>query len=183
MKNTFNLLSYISLFLVFISCEKDESKDPLPNLVAGNYVRVNFTNKILNYDDLTNTYFGGVLTNPGNNISKYTLKVKKRNAGVFSGDYVTVLTVTSFPNEFKISPSDLATALGVSLSDLKKNDFYFFNAEAIATDGTIVTYNDLSFDIRNNSSMKQGFRFVTQMYEQSLYDSNFLSYNNFNLSL
>lgn len=183
MKKISKFLLMFSIVFGFLSCEKDESKNPLPILEAGQFVRFDITSRILNFDDMENTYFGGTITTPGNNVKMYTLKIKRRNSSVFSGDYVEILKVTKFPYEVKITPQDIATSLNIEVSDLKSNDFYFFYAEAQGFDGNITTYNNLSFDVRNNNSMKQGYRFLTQFFLGGNYITSLNTYNNYDFSL
>ena len=76
MKKIFFLLF---VFPFFSSCDRDESLDPRPVFVSGNYIRLDITKKILNFEDAS-ILFGGSLTAPGLNVSKFNLYVRKTDS-------------------------------------------------------------------------------------------------------
>lgn len=184
MKNTFNLLSYISLFLVFISCEKDESKDPLPSIVQGQYVRIDITKRIFDFDNINSTSFEGTITTPGNNVKEYILKVKrKNNIGIYTSDYIKIpLNITSFPYELKLTPELLASTLGINVSDFSSSDKFLFYGEAVGYDGTITRYDNLSSVIKSQPSLKQAFLFQTVFLKGAEFVDNYNKWDNFDLN-
>lgn len=150
------------MFFTFSSCEKDESLDPLPTVVAGQYVRLDITKKVLAFEHINETEFGGILTTPGNNVAKYELFVRRTNAqGVISANYVLLKTITTFPVELKITPQDLATALNLQLSDLNSGDKFRFLGYSYNANGKIADYNSLSTTVKIQPGMKQAYKFVT----------------------
>ena len=110
MKKILFILSIFFALFCFSSCEKDESLDPLPTIVSGQFVRLEPTNRLLAVQHIEDTYFGGLLTNPGNTVVKYELFVRfTSESGIVSQNYVPLLTITSFPYDLKITPQMLAT--------------------------------------------------------------------------
>src|SRR6187402_589941 len=97
MKNKLFLLLFSVVALSFSSCEQDESLDPLPLKVDGQYVRLDVSSDRLNFNDLPNAYFGGTLSTPSNNIAKYELYIRRETGSGVTADYVLYTTVTSFP--------------------------------------------------------------------------------------
>lgn len=170
--------------LTFMSCDTQDSLDPRPVIVAGQYVRLDITNKMLAGQHINETYFGGTLTAPGNNVQKYVLKVRRRNPySVVTGNYVELLTVTSFPTELKITPQMIADALDLQLTDLQIGDYYVFFGEAYGFDGTVTNYNNLSATVKAQAGMKQAFRFVTTLETDANVASQTPTFNNYQLGL
>ncbi len=183
-----NLIKFTLIWFLTVSlssCEKDESKEPRPLFVDGQYVRIDFTdNRVLDFDNINNTFFGGLITTPGNNVRKFEITVKRRNGGVWGADFAKIpLEINVFPYELKITPQLLATSLNLPISDLKSNDFYLFRCSSTGLDGRIVTYNDLSAVIKNQSSMKQAYLFVTQFFAGTNYLNKKDTYYNFDTSI
>jgi len=165
MKKIFLLPLFSILFLSFLSCEKDESLDPRPVRESGPFVRLDITKKRLNFDDINNTSFGGLLTTPDAKVSKYNLYVRRTDGfGSAFTEFKLVKTITSFPVELSISPADIATALEIPLSDLQFADVYRFYGEAFDLAGNRVDFYNLSQTIQSNQAFyKQAFRFGTDM--------------------
>jgi hypothetical protein len=90
----------IFLLLFFISCEKEEYLDPRPDLVGGQYIRLNILNESIDFNNIANSEFKGVLTNPAKDVVKYELFIRRRNAdGQNTSDFVIFKTITSFPHD------------------------------------------------------------------------------------
>lgn len=152
------------LFLAFlsVSCEKDESLDPLPTKEIGQFMRLDITTDRLNFNDVNNTAFGGHLTNPSGTVVRYEMFIRRTNAaGVITGDYVPFLTVNSFPYELAITPAMIATSLGLTVADLENGDFYRFIAYSYDAAGNKVGYGNLSRTVQTTKALKQGYRFNT----------------------
>jgi hypothetical protein len=164
MKKLF-LLSLLSLLCITASCERDESLDPRPVLTSGAYVRLDITKKRMNFDDLSNTSFGGLLSAPGNQVSKYNLYVRRTDPfGSSFGDFKLLRTITAFPVDLNITPAEIATALEIPLTDLAFADVYRFYGEAFDLAGNRIDYYNLSQTIQSNQAFyKQAFRFRTDL--------------------
>ncbi len=159
-----NIFIAAFLLVTITSCDQDESLDPRPLLVDGQFVRLDITKQRLQYENLATTEFGGLLTAPGNNVAKYELFVRRRNpSGFITSDYLPLLTVESFPTNLSITPEMIAQALGLQVSDLLVGDNYHFRAVATGFDGKTSDYNSLSATVRGNRNYKQAFLFRTDL--------------------
>jgi hypothetical protein len=161
-KSVFLLILLISAF-TFHSCEKDESLDPRAQLIPGLYARLDITNKVINPNDFTNSYFGGLLTSPSGKIVKYNLYVRKSD-GVGSTNSVLLKSITTFPYDLKIYASDLQTVLN---SPVENGNNFFFWAESFDKDGNRADYYSLSATVQGAPGMKQAYRFSTTVYDFS----------------
>jgi hypothetical protein len=166
---------------VFISCEKDDSLDPLAQQVGGQYARLDITNKVLKAYDPENSYFGGLLTSPAGNIVKYNLYVKQRDIYGFTTEFALVKTVTSFPTELKIYESDIATALGLDAAIIGFGDEYYFYSESFDAQGNRADYYSLSATVQTAPGMKQAYRYRTTSQNQAFFDNqaNLDEYDNY----
>ncbi len=180
MKKLFFIFTIVFFFLIFSSCEKDESLSPTPSIVAGQFVRLDITSRLMDFDN-PNTFFGGTITAPGDNVVKYTLKVKRRNSSVFAADFSIIKEVTTFPFDLKITPQDFASAVGLQLSDLKANDNYVFSAESVGKDGSVINYNNLSSTIKSQPSSKQAYRFYTLFATGANFTSKIDNFDNYTI--
>ena len=167
MKKIFVIPFLILTFFSFLSCEKDDSLDPRPVLEAGNYVRLDITKKRLNIDDINATSFGGRLTAPGNKVASYNLYVRKKDIYGFTTDFKLIKTINTFPFDLDITPNDIATALNVDVSTLVFGDSFRFYGESFDANGKRADYYSLSATIQGAPSMKQAYRFVTDMTNTS----------------
>lgn len=163
------------------SCETQDSLDPRPVIVGGQYVRLDITKKLLAFEHLDEAQFGGTLTTPGGNVEKYVLKVRRKNPnGITTGNYVELLTVNTFPYELIITPQMIAAALGIPVTELQFADFYLFLGESYGFDGKVVNYNNLSPTVKTQPGMKQGYKFMTSLQlDQTIIDQP--NYNNYQL--
>ena len=164
MKKLF-LLPVLALFLTSLSSCEDESLNPLPVMVPGQYVRLDIddSHKQMDFNDIQNTYFGGMLSVPANNVVKFDLMVRRSVSGELTSDYVPLMTITSFPYDLKITPQMVATALGVQVADLKDGDLYRFYGYSYDANGKVATYRNLSSLNQSTPAMEQGYRFNTEL--------------------
>lgn len=157
------LLSITLFCLCFLSCEKDESLDPRPLLVGGQFVRLDITRPRMNSEDINNTSFGGLLTAPSGNVAKFNLYVRKYDGLVVATEFKLVKTITSFPTDLSITPQDIATALNLQLSDLRFADVFRFYGESFDANGNRADYYSLSATVQTTKSYKQAYRFVADL--------------------
>ncbi len=178
MKNLFYL--FLISFFTF-SCEKDESLDPRPLEVQGQFVRLDITNKVLDILKLNEVTFGGLLTSPANNVASYEIFVRRETNDVVTGNYVKLLTINSFPSNLEITPQMLADALSIDVSTFIQGDIFRFRAFSYDFKGNKIDYNNLSSVIKSQKTMKQGYRFTTQIFQTASYSlPGFLdNYNNY----
>ncbi|MBS7785690.1 hypothetical protein KIH23_00140 [Flavobacterium sp. CYK-55] len=189
MKRFIVIFSILSLGL--LSCEKDQSLDPRPVQVGGPYMRLDITSKVLktkgpgtnNFTDqeVQDSYFGGLLTDPSGKVVQYKLYVKRRDSYGVGGEFKFVKEITSFPTELKVTQQEIADALGLSVSDLVFGDEYYFYAEAFDSVGKRSDYYSLSTTVQTAPGMKQAFRFRTTSVTKSFFDvaENYVSYDNY----
>jgi hypothetical protein len=162
MKKIFFLPALFLLLFSFSGCEKDESLDPRPDMVAGQYVRLDITNKVIAIEHIDSAMFGGTLTAPGGNVQRYELSIRRTSPdGVVTGNYVKLLTVQSFPTQLEITPQMIADALSIPVTDLKAGDIYRFSGASFSANGTKMDYSNLSATVKAQTGLKQAFRFVT----------------------
>ena len=157
-------LLFIAFFCFCISsCEKDESLDPRPLLVGGQFVRLDITRPRMNSEDINNTSFGGLLTAPSGNVAKFNLYVRKYDGIISATEFKLVKTITSFPTNLSITPQDIATALNLPLSELKFADVFRFYGESFDANGNRADYYNLSATVQATISYKQAYRFVSDL--------------------
>jgi hypothetical protein len=161
------ILLIILCSTLLISCEKDESLTPTAVLSSGAYVRLDITSKRINADDFTNSFFGGTITTPGNKVGKYNLYVRRTDIYGVATDFVPFKTFTSFPAELKVSAAQLAEAFDIDITDIQFGDNFRFYGESFDINNVRSDYFSLSSVIQSAPSMKQGYRFVTDVTDTS----------------
>lgn len=176
-----NLIFFLSI-LLFLSCQKDDSLVPTPSIVDGQFVRLDITNKVLNLDKPDDFTFGGTLTAPGNNVKRYELFVRRTtNDNVVTRPYVKLpIDISTFPYELKVTPQNIADALGVSLSSLKVNDTYNFLGYSYNESGKKCDYNSLSTTVKTQIGLKQGYKFKTTIVSDTNFTVANQTFDNYN---
>lgn len=173
-------MKYLSILFVSLialsSCEKDESLDPLPLKMNGQMVTIDVKQDRMDFNNVDNTFFAGVLKCPANNVARFEMFVRREVGTDIKNDYVPLLTVTSFPYELRITPQMVADALGVPASTLQNGDFYRFYSYSYDANGVVATYRDLGRNITSERSLKQAYRFRTLLTD-NLTDPTFSIYN------
>lgn len=153
--------------LCFSSCEKDESLDPLPLLVEGQYMRLDITRDRIDANNLATSTFGGTLTNPSHTVVRYELFVRWVRSGTLSSEYIPMAskTITSFPAELSISAQDVQDAYAATgrTITLQTGDIVRFIAYSYDANGVRAGYRDLSATIRGESAYKQAYKFNTSV--------------------
>lgn len=167
----------------FSSCETEDARDPRPIIQGGQYVRLDIRDKMLASEHISETKFGGLLSTPNNDVQKYVLKVRRKNPdGITTGNYVELLTVTSFPYQLQVTPQMIADAVGIPVSGLQEGDVYVFFGEAYGFNGYKTNYNNLSATVKTAPGMKQAFRFVTTLQNDNNIATSIENYNNYQLN-
>ena len=70
MKKFFFLPILIISLLSISGCE-DESTDPLPDKVNGQFITLEINNKLMDFNNIDNTAFTGTFLNPSHDVVKY----------------------------------------------------------------------------------------------------------------
>ncbi|MCX6184622.1 MAG: hypothetical protein NTX74_06175 [Flavobacterium sp.] len=161
------------LLFSFSSCERDPSLDPRPVIVDGNFMRLDITNRKINYDDMPNSFFGGILSNPGGKVIQYDLYVRRTDTNNnLSGEFVFFKTITTFPFELKIYAQEIVNTLGISITQLSEGDIIRFIGVAKDSQGNITNFYNLSPTIQSNQAYyKQAFRFGTYIVDEAALNS------------
>lgn len=163
MKKLFLLPVFILMASIFSSCE-DDSTNPLPEEIGGQFMKLDIQTREMDFNNIDATAFGGVLSNPSNNVVRYELFVRRRDhLGFLTGDYVPLTTITSFPYQLAITPQMLATALGMQVSEFSNADKFIFIAYSYDANGNKSGYSNLARIIQVTDTMEQGYRFNTQL--------------------
>ncbi len=195
MKKIIFLPLFVLSMFVFTSCEKDDSLDPLAQQVAGQYVRLDITSKVLkgikpvpvipndNYtqEEVDASFFGGLLTSPSGTVVKYNLYVKRRDPFAISSEYALVKTITSFPADLKVTLGDIAAALNINPTIVGYSDEYFFYGESFDINGNRADYYSLSATVQTAPGMKQAYRFRTTSLDITFFrlPANLEQYDNY----
>ena len=149
------LYFFVCLSLIFISCEKDDSLDPRPDLVPGQFVKLDIIKPLIDANNLSTSSFIGTLSTPSNNVDKYELYVARRDAFGFVSDFVLYETIITFPHELKVNASKLTTA-GIPV--ILDSDILRFYGKSYKN-GNVCDYNSLSATVKSQKSLKQGYKF------------------------
>lgn len=162
MKKIF-LICFLASFIS--SCEQDESLDPRPLIVPGQYITLDiklFDNFIDAYN-INTSAFKGTLASPGGNIVKYELFIRRKNSigNYENGDFALFRTITSFPYLLEIKSQDIADFYDIDISEVKRGETYEFLAYSYDSNGVKSGYTNLSGVVKTTESMKQGYRFKT----------------------
>ncbi|MFY7743023.1 MAG: hypothetical protein ACOVQR_10265 [Flavobacterium sp.] len=155
MKRIFLLLMTVAFF----SCE-DESRIPTPDRVEGAFVFIDKTKPVIDVTQIATSTFEGVLNNPSGNVVKYDLYVRRVSGGV-AGDYVLLESITSFPYNLSVSAGEVATVLGLQLSDILPGDRFDFWAETFDANNVKTTFNELSSFAQAEVGIKQAYQYNT----------------------
>lgn len=174
MKKIF-FLSLIA-FLSLASCE-DESLNPLPEKITGQYMKLDVVNRQL-IIDAADPSFGGLLTDTSGKVVKYELFVRRTDyLGFTLNDYALCKTITAFPHELKVTIPELALALNVNESDLKIGDSFRFLGYSYDASGNKSGFLQLATIIQSTATMEQGYKFNTSITNAATFDP---TYNNRN---
>jgi len=154
---------FISLFALS-SCE-DDSLNPLPVQQLGQFMKLDIdpNHKQMDYNNMNDTYFGGILSNPTNNVVKFELMVRRTTSGELTGDYIPLTTITSFPYDLRITPAQLVEVLGIQLSDIKAGDSFRFYGYSYDSNGNVAHYRSLASIVRTTNALEQAYRFNTSI--------------------
>ncbi len=196
MKKIFLCIVFLLSIGLFISCEKDDSLDPLPVKVPGQFIRLDITSKVLKainpsppaadptnftQTEVDESFFGGMLTSPSGKVVRYNLYIRRRDQFGIISEYELVKTITSFPTELRITNTDIANAFGLSTSDIKYGEEYYFYGESFDADGNRADFFNLSATVQGAPGVKQGYRFRTTNSDNRFFANpeNLLQYDNY----
>ena len=136
MKNLKFIYCILSLMIV-VSCtdESTFSNPAIHELENGSFVEWQ-TLPPTSFDSVEGFAISGSLHDVNSNTSSYSLSVEaKIDGAIISAE--DFYTVTSFPADVNITVSEIATALGLSTTDISMGDFFQFYGKATRNDGTV----------------------------------------------
>lgn len=144
-----------------LSCEKDESLDPRPLLNSGQFVRLDITKDRIILSD-TESFFGGLLTNPGNVVIRQEFFIRLTRAGNVVNDYIPYEVVSSFNSDFFVTREKIVSAFsnaGLSILPLKVGDNFRIIGYSYDKNENKVGYTNLSRTVQSENTYKQAYRF------------------------
>lgn len=151
------------LFLILISSCEDEDKDPLfvdadVNNFAP-YVRLlPPSSNIFDISQIADASYKGTLETPTDNVASWSVSVNRVSGGIQS-ETVFLRTISSFPSELEITSQAIATALNISVDDLMAGDNIQFIGSSLGTNGTELTFDDISGNITGQPAQFQSYEF------------------------
>jgi|GEM_PF-2499781 len=138
-KKPFAAILLVFFGLIFFSCE-DEDKNPLNDLsfADGGFVRFvdNNPESAIGVEQVSDLTYSFAVEDANNNVATYDLRMYADISGVRT-DTVDVETVSSFPQSFSFTTSDLANLLGIDDTEIGFGDNFFFSGTATTNDGTV----------------------------------------------
>lgn len=123
--------------MIIVSCtDQSTFRNPaIHELENGSFVEWQ-TVPPTSFDSVEGFAISGSLQDVNSNTSSYSLSVEAKIDGaiVSAEDFYTV---NSFPAEVNITVTDIATALGLTTSDISMGDFFQFYGKTTRNDGTV----------------------------------------------
>lgn len=160
MKNIFKIFTLCLVMLTMSNCEEIE-KSPLAEERFGAFVTLDVDNAILDAGAPETSAFSGTFRATNDQVASHSVEVSVGPNGGAATPFVEVFSATSFPAEMNVTMVDIAAALGVDVSEiLIPGSSLNFIATTTATDGTVVSINDLNADLVAESGQRQGYRFT-----------------------
>jgi len=134
MKNTFKIF-FLILLITIVGCT-DESKDPLPQLEKGGFIRFANISPPNTFGDPLGIEFTGEIIDPNNNASNYSLSLK---ANINGQTYIqeNFISISSFPATLSFNSQSIADGLGVNVNTLNFTNTFDFIATVTRNDGTV----------------------------------------------
>lgn len=144
MKKIITIIVLAFIFISFGSC-RDESLNPLlPYKTKLGLVRSEKIKPSSAFIDMNNTeeVIDLYIESPENNVDSYTLKAKIRIGADWS-EYKELATITEFPSHVMLTAEEIATAMGMELSDIPNYSKFYFLGTSVSEGITV----DLSYVI------------------------------------
>lgn len=157
------IIGLLLVSLAFISCDRDEDKNPFPepnqeeNIAP--YMRVKDFQTVLGLAELSGASFEANFNPPRDNVASYDLAVSIEVGGVDT-DAVFLTTLTSFPADVSIPFTDILATAGVSADDLGGGDkIRFLGTVTSSITGEAFTIDNYSATITGQPEQLQAFNF------------------------
>lgn len=155
-------IKLIVCFLIIIGCTDDNNL--LEDIaVRGGYIQFKKSpTLLLNILEIDTKGISEELIDPNNNAQSYTLAL--HHNGTVVNDFKAI---SSFPTTLEISMTEVVTALGITLADIKANTKFTFVATIVTPSGT---YSGLSPNYDNNN-VNQGGNSTVRLKSSGLLDA------------
>lgn len=169
MKKILNICS-IAILLFAVSCKKTDGVNPLAsasNLGKGAYITLNSNiNLNLNYSQAATSKVGVKVDQyeNGNPVDKIKLYVVNgSNSNPTSWKLVKTVTYAGAGTELSATGSEIATALGVTPTDLVPGSFFTFYNQVITKSGETYDITNTNANLESGSFYKACFRFTASV--------------------
>lgn len=158
------IIGLLLVSLAFVSCEKDEDKNPFPepnqeeNIVP--FINVRGYTTLFTPDEVADGKFEATFDKVRDNVTSYALDlVIEASSG--TTDPVTLETITSFPAVVSFSLEEMAIAAGLTLDDIGGGTiFRFLGTVTSSTTGESFTIENYSASITGQPEQQQAFNFI-----------------------
>ncbi len=150
--------------ILFLSCDKDESLDPRPERVAGQFVTLQVIKSKIDANNISTSSFEGIIDAPAGNVDKYELFVARRDANGFVSDFVLLETITTFPFNLKVNNSRI---MAVGIPSIVNSDILRLYGRSYKN-GNVADFNSLAGILRTSVAQKQAYRFKIEVTDQDL---------------
>jgi len=158
------IIGLIFVSLAFVSCERDEDKNPFPepnveeNIAPWVNVRGHVT--LFTPDQVGGGRFDATFDTFRDNVSSYVLElVIEASSG--ATEPVTLETISSFPTDVSYSLEELAIAAGLTIDDISGGTiFRFLGSATSSTTGEVFTIDNYSASITGQPEQQQAFNFI-----------------------
>ena len=154
-------LSLTALLSILTSCEKDNGKDPIFEYYQSEYyapyVRVVMDTQLIDITQIESSSVTFKVDDPGDNVASWSATV--RLEGSTTTDDAAFRTVTSFPETFTYTMTELANLVGLDLADVVAGDKFIFSGESVGNDGKVLTVNDLGPDLFGQPEQRNAYDF------------------------
>ena len=136
MKNLKFIYCILTVMIIVSCTDQNTFRNPaIHELENGSFVEWDVV-PAASYDSVEGFSISGKLMDANGNTSSYSLSVEAKIDGaiVVAEDFYEV---TSFPADVNITVGDIATALGLTTSDISMGDFFQFYGKTTRNDGTV----------------------------------------------
>jgi hypothetical protein len=167
MKHTIKtLLGLFTISCIFLlSCQDDEKTAYNLHTEAENivpYVRVLLENSTVDSSVLDTAVINGSVSAPSSNVSTWSARV--RITGSITTEFVDVINISTFPSSFKLSITEIATALNVELADIQPADVIEFSGVSKGANDVELTYENLAGDLSGQPEQNQAYKFSVVVF-------------------
>lgn len=162
MKNKIKLLVMV-LMCSYVSCEDSEKLNMNiheDTSTQAPYVRGIFKSTLIKYANIATSDVEVTLSAPAKNVSSWKTSVRLVSGSTTSAYFqLNAYTVTSFPATIKIPITEIATAMGISVSAILPADVIEFSSVSTGLNGKELRYSDLTGDLSGQAEQHQAYDF------------------------